>query len=161
MDDLLAQVSLILEMISDGGASPCLGIQIFQGQRGNRCNERTMPQSSNETWILPSAIRTSFHRYHAVTRFIEAGLQPCGDPSFTKSQWSSLAGLAAANGYDGKTEAEILAELGGKFPKHIYYSTMCIGGKRSVANDHVSPQQSYRKLRQRLRRSQTSQRDRT
>jgi hypothetical protein len=24
----------------------------------------------------------------------------------------------AANGYDGKTEAEILAELGGKFPKH-------------------------------------------
>jgi hypothetical protein len=39
----------------------------------------------------------------------------------------NLAGLGAANGHDGKTEDEILAELGGKFPKHIYHSIMCIG----------------------------------
>jgi hypothetical protein len=31
-----------------------------------------------------------------------------------------LAGFAAANGHDGKTEDEIRAELGDKFPKHIY-----------------------------------------
>jgi hypothetical protein len=38
-----------------------------------------------------------------------------------------LAGFAAANGHDGKTEAEISAELGDKFPKHIYHSIICIG----------------------------------
>jgi hypothetical protein len=31
-----------------------------------------------------------------------------------------LEGFAAANGHDGKTEDEIRAELGEKFPKHIY-----------------------------------------
>jgi len=38
-----------------------------------------------------------------------------------------LAGFAAANGHDGKTEDEIRAELGDKFPKHIYHSIICIG----------------------------------
>jgi 3'-5' exonuclease len=38
-----------------------------------------------------------------------------------------LAGFAAANGHDGKTEAEIRTELGDKFPKHIYHSMICIG----------------------------------
>ena len=32
-----------------------------------------------------------------------------------------LAGFAAAKGHDGKTD-EIRAELGEKFPKHIYHS---------------------------------------
>jgi hypothetical protein len=30
-----------------------------------------------------------------------------------------LKGFAAANGHDGKTDDEIRAELGDKFPKHI------------------------------------------
>src|ERR1700756_5249032 len=38
-----------------------------------------------------------------------------------------LAAFAAANGHDGKTEDEIRAELGDKFPKHIYHSIICIG----------------------------------
>ena len=33
----------------------------------------------------------------------------------------------AANGHDGKTDDEIRAELGDKFPKHIYHSIICIG----------------------------------
>jgi len=38
-----------------------------------------------------------------------------------------LAGFAAANGHEGKTEDEIRAELGDKFPKHIYHSIIYIG----------------------------------
>jgi 3'-5' exonuclease len=38
-----------------------------------------------------------------------------------------LAGFAAANGHDGKRDDEIRAELGDKFPKHIYHSIICIG----------------------------------
>jgi predicted PolB exonuclease-like 3'-5' exonuclease len=38
-----------------------------------------------------------------------------------------LKGFAAANGYDGKTDDEIRAALGDKFPKHIYHSIVCIG----------------------------------
>jgi 3'-5' exonuclease len=38
-----------------------------------------------------------------------------------------LKGFAAATGHDGKTEEEIRAALGDKFPKHIYHSIVCIG----------------------------------
>jgi 3'-5' exonuclease len=38
-----------------------------------------------------------------------------------------IPGFAAANGHDGKTEEEIRADLGDKFPKHIYHSIICIG----------------------------------
>jgi 3'-5' exonuclease len=38
-----------------------------------------------------------------------------------------LKGFAAANGHDGKTDDEIRAELGEKFPKHVYHSIICIG----------------------------------
>ena len=38
-----------------------------------------------------------------------------------------LKGFAAANGHDGKTDDEVRAELGDKFPKHIYHSIICIG----------------------------------
>ena len=38
-----------------------------------------------------------------------------------------LAGYAAAKGHDGKSADEIRAELGEKFPKHIYHSFICIG----------------------------------
>jgi predicted PolB exonuclease-like 3'-5' exonuclease len=38
-----------------------------------------------------------------------------------------LRGFAAANGLDGKSDDEIRAELGDKFPKHIYHSIICIG----------------------------------
>jgi len=38
-----------------------------------------------------------------------------------------LKGFAAANGHDEKTDDEIRAELGDKFPKHIYHSIVCIG----------------------------------
>ena len=37
-------------------------------------------------------------------------------------------GFAAANGHDEKNDDEIRAELGEKFPKHIYRSIICIGG---------------------------------
>jgi predicted PolB exonuclease-like 3'-5' exonuclease len=42
-------------------------------------------------------------------------------------QCPNLAGFAAANGHDGKSDDEIRAELGDKFPKHIYHSIICIG----------------------------------
>jgi 3'-5' exonuclease len=38
-----------------------------------------------------------------------------------------LAGFAAANGHEGKGDDEIPAELGDKFPKHVYHSIACIG----------------------------------
>jgi 3'-5' exonuclease len=38
-----------------------------------------------------------------------------------------LRGFAAANDLDGKSDDEIRAELGEKFPKHIYHSIVCIG----------------------------------
>jgi hypothetical protein len=36
-----------------------------------------------------------------------------------------LKGFAAANGHVGKTDDEVRAELGDKFPKHIYHSIIC------------------------------------
>jgi hypothetical protein len=38
-----------------------------------------------------------------------------------------LPGFAAANGLSGKTDDEIGAAIGNKFPKHIYHSIVCIG----------------------------------
>jgi predicted PolB exonuclease-like 3'-5' exonuclease len=38
-----------------------------------------------------------------------------------------LRGFAAANGLDGKSDDEIRAAMGDKFPKHIYHSIICIG----------------------------------
>src|SRR5271165_3918942 len=38
-----------------------------------------------------------------------------------------LHGFAAANGHVGKSDDEVRAELGDKFPKHIYHSIICIG----------------------------------
>jgi predicted PolB exonuclease-like 3'-5' exonuclease len=38
-----------------------------------------------------------------------------------------LKGFAAANGHVAKSDDEVRAELGDKFPKHIYHSIICIG----------------------------------
>jgi predicted PolB exonuclease-like 3'-5' exonuclease len=38
-----------------------------------------------------------------------------------------LKGFAAANGHDAKSEDEVRAAMGDKFPKHIYHSIVCIG----------------------------------
>ena len=38
-----------------------------------------------------------------------------------------LPGFAAANGLDGKSDDDVRAELGDKFPKLIYHSVVCIG----------------------------------
>jgi hypothetical protein len=38
-----------------------------------------------------------------------------------------MKAFAAANCHDGKSDDEIRAELGEKFPKHIYHSIICIG----------------------------------
>src|ERR1700730_8717872 len=38
-----------------------------------------------------------------------------------------LKGFAAANGHAGKSDDEVRAELGDKFPKHIYHSIICLG----------------------------------
>jgi predicted PolB exonuclease-like 3'-5' exonuclease len=38
-----------------------------------------------------------------------------------------LKGFAAANGQEGKSDDEVRAAMGDKFPKHIYHSIICIG----------------------------------
>jgi len=38
-----------------------------------------------------------------------------------------LRGFAAAHALDGKSDDEVRAEIGDKFPKHIYHSIVCIG----------------------------------
>jgi 3'-5' exonuclease len=38
-----------------------------------------------------------------------------------------LKGFAAANGHDAKSEDEVRAAMGDKFPKHICHSIVCIG----------------------------------
>jgi predicted PolB exonuclease-like 3'-5' exonuclease len=38
-----------------------------------------------------------------------------------------IKGFAAANGHYGKSDDEIRAAMGDKFPKHIYHSIICIG----------------------------------
>ena len=38
-----------------------------------------------------------------------------------------LKGFAQANGYDGRSDDDIRAAMGDKFPKHIYHSIICIG----------------------------------
>jgi 3'-5' exonuclease len=38
-----------------------------------------------------------------------------------------LKGFAAANAHDGKSDEEVRAAMGDKFPKHIYHSIICIG----------------------------------
>jgi 3'-5' exonuclease len=38
-----------------------------------------------------------------------------------------LKGFAVANGHDGRSDDEIRAAMGDKFPKHIYHSIICIG----------------------------------
>ena len=38
-----------------------------------------------------------------------------------------LRGFAAANALEGKSDDEIRAEMGERFPKHIYHSIVCIG----------------------------------
>ena len=48
-----------------------------------------------------------------------------------------LRGFAAANALDGKSDDEIRAELGEKFPKHIYHLIVCIGALVAHwENDH-------------------------
>jgi 3'-5' exonuclease len=39
----------------------------------------------------------------------------------------NLKGFAAANGYVGKSDDDVRAAMGDKFPKHIYHSIICIG----------------------------------
>ena len=38
-----------------------------------------------------------------------------------------LKGFAAVIGHEGKSDADVRAEMGNKFPKHIYHSIICIG----------------------------------
>jgi hypothetical protein len=38
-----------------------------------------------------------------------------------------LGGFAAANNLVGKSDVEVREAIGEKFPKHIYYSIVCIG----------------------------------
>jgi predicted PolB exonuclease-like 3'-5' exonuclease len=38
-----------------------------------------------------------------------------------------IKGFADANGHNGKSDDEIRAAMGDKFPKHIYHSIICIG----------------------------------
>jgi 3'-5' exonuclease len=38
-----------------------------------------------------------------------------------------LKGFAAANNHEGKSDDDVRAAMGDKFPKHIYHSIVCIG----------------------------------
>jgi predicted PolB exonuclease-like 3'-5' exonuclease len=49
-----------------------------------------------------------------------------------------MKGFAAANGHDGKSDDEIRAQLGDKFPKHIYHSIICIGPWLPIAKKVVA-----------------------
>jgi hypothetical protein len=49
-----------------------------------------------------------------------------------------LKGFAAANGLGGKSDDEVRAELGDKFPRHIYHSIICIGALVPVARMAVA-----------------------
>jgi predicted PolB exonuclease-like 3'-5' exonuclease len=44
--------------------------------------------------------------------------------------------LCSANGHDGKSDDEIRAAMGDKFPKHIYQSIICIGALVSHREDN-------------------------
>jgi hypothetical protein len=44
-------------------------------------------------------------------------------------------GFAAANGHDGRTDDEIRAVMGDKFPKHIYHSIICSSSLRMADDD--------------------------
>jgi 3'-5' exonuclease len=46
-----------------------------------------------------------------------------------------LSGFAAANKLIGKTDEEVRAAMGDKFPKHIYHSIACIGALMARQND--------------------------
>ena len=48
-----------------------------------------------------------------------------------------IKGFAAANDHDGKTDDEIRAAMGDKFPKHIYHSIICIGALIAHQEDGV------------------------
>jgi 3'-5' exonuclease len=48
-----------------------------------------------------------------------------------------LKGFARANGHDGKSDDDIRAAMGDKFPKHIYHSIICIGGLVAHQEDGV------------------------
>jgi hypothetical protein len=49
-----------------------------------------------------------------------------------------LVGFVAANGHEGKTEDEIRAEVGDKFPKHIYHSIIWMGALTPHRSDLYS-----------------------
>ena len=38
-----------------------------------------------------------------------------------------ISAFAAANGHEGKSDDDIRAAMGEKFPKHIYHSIVCVG----------------------------------
>jgi len=46
-----------------------------------------------------------------------------------------IKGFAAANGHSGKSDDEICAAMGDKFPKHIYHSIICIGALIARSSD--------------------------
>jgi predicted PolB exonuclease-like 3'-5' exonuclease len=46
-----------------------------------------------------------------------------------------IKGFAAANGHDGRSDDEIRAAIGDKFPKHIYHSILCIGALVAYRQD--------------------------
>jgi hypothetical protein len=45
-----------------------------------------------------------------------------------------LGGFAAANDLVGRTDADIRAVLGNKFPKHIYHTVVCIGAALGMSS---------------------------
>jgi hypothetical protein len=63
-----------------------------------------------------------------------------------------LAGFAAANGHDGKSDDEIRAELGDKFPQHTKSRSRAVNGRRSqrfISRDRDQSAERSRELESR------------
>jgi hypothetical protein len=60
-----------------------------------------------------------------------------------------LKGFAQANGHDGKSDDDIRAAMGDKFPKHIYHSIVCkrlaylLTSRRSIRSERQLMEQAF------------------
>jgi hypothetical protein len=83
------------------------------GERVNTCFPCNVPDLLNVNGLLASSLFNA-----ADGRFCHRlGLETVPD----------LRGFALANDLVGKSDDEIRAAMGEKFPKHIYHSIVCIG----------------------------------
>src|SRR6516164_7989138 len=93
---------------------------------------RTMARDNFANEMRPKVAAVAATTASEIRRCDDAG----GRDGCCRSCWSvivwdletvpDLRGFAAANSLVGKTDAEVRALLGNRFPKHIYHSIVCI-----------------------------------